>query len=151
MSLWPRSSSRRTWPLLGQFARTSQTYLLSWSHPNHSRFIAQNLDSMATWPWWAMCRRGENCCPPEHYVWWQSSGWQNKMKSGHSDATLNAYTNFTTQHPGYMDGVNIGSWIFINPATTLPQEDILKVGQRKRKRCVHCPLSKDRKTSSWCS
>lgn len=102
-------------------------------------------------------------------------------------ATLNAFTNFTAQHPGYMGGVTNARRLFIKelakelvmphmrrrmeatshlhthiteamgrcgvtraatpqPQTTQPQE-----GQVKRKRCKICPVSKDRKASSWCS
>ncbi|KAI4823560.1 hypothetical protein KUCAC02_012620 [Chaenocephalus aceratus] len=47
-------------------------------------------------------------------------------------ATLNAFTSYTAQHPGYM-----GGW--------------RKRKQVKRKRCKICPTAKDRKASSWCS
>ncbi|KAE8289463.1 hypothetical protein D5F01_LYC11164 [Larimichthys crocea] len=104
-------------------------------------------------------------------------------------ATLNAYTSFTAQHPGYMGGVSNARRLFIkelgkelvmphmkrrmegtpklqkhiieamgrcqlkkqNPATTQPQESTRQEGQRKRKRCAICPVSRDRKVSSWCS
>lgn len=104
-------------------------------------------------------------------------------------ATLNAYTNFTAQHPYYMGGVNNARRLFIkdlgkelvmphmkrrmegspklqkhiieamgrcgltkqSTATTQQQESTRQEGQRKRKRCVICPVSKDRKVSSWCS
>ncbi|XP_032420180.1 piggyBac transposable element-derived protein 4-like [Xiphophorus hellerii] len=103
-------------------------------------------------------------------------------------ATLNAYTNFSAQHPDYMGGASNAQRLFIKElgkelvmphmkrlmegttkiqkhiietmgrcglkkdmATTQLQEDIRQEGQRKRKRYAICPVSKDRKASSWCS
>ena len=78
------SSLRRTWPLWERFARTSRTYRLSWSHPNRGRSIAQNLDSVATRPWWAMCRkRGRllsSWAPCMMTEQWMTTVWKRNQK-----------------------------------------------------------------------
>lgn len=80
VSLWLRSSFRTTWPMLGLFARTSLTYHLSWSHPNHELYSSEfgfHLD------WHTQT--------PETYYWGKGKVWvkkkQQQKKHSHHPAT----------------------------------------------------------------
>ncbi|KAJ4936484.1 hypothetical protein JOQ06_003008 [Pogonophryne albipinna] len=74
-------------------------------------------------------------------------------------ATLNAFTSYTAQHPGYMGGVTNARRLFIKE---LGKELVMPHMRRRMEGTSHlqthiteamerCGLKKNRKASSWCS